>query len=95
MSRYTDFIQSQILLYMAKLDHIQTKKGIFFKSPTRRLKGYFSEDGIPVTSFMIGKELRKMGGVTKTTTRKKTTYNGIEFDKSTVVYKAMRGVDNE
>ena len=93
MSKYTDYIQSQILIYILDLDFKKNKRGVFVKSPTRKLKKAFSEDGIPVTSFMIGQELRKMGGVTKSTTLNKKTYNGIEFDKDSSVYKVLIGGD--
>lgn len=95
MSRYTDIVQKDILKYLKTFERIEVKKGIFFKSPVRKLRERFKKGGFPTTTFLIGREVKKMGGKTYSTTAGGKTVSGILFNRDTETYSKLKGEENE
>ena len=94
MSRYTDLIQADIIKYLKAFDNVEVKKGLFFKSPTRKLRWEFRKDGFPTTTFLVGQEIKKMGGKTYSTTIAGKTVSGILFLKDSETYNILKGEKN-
>ncbi len=95
MSEYNDLVKVKIISYLKELDYLDTRMGIMFQSPTRKLRDMFREDGFPITSFLIGRRLRELGGKTKSTSRKGKTISGVEFKRDTIVFNQIVGENNE
>jgi len=95
MSRYSDLVQTDIFKYLKNFEHTETKRGLFFKSPVRKLRERFKKDGFPTTTFLISQEMKKMGGKTYSTTIEGKTVSGYLFARDTEAYNKLKGLDNE
>ena len=90
MSKYSDLTQNEIIKYLKTFEYTEVKKGLFFKSPVRQLRHRFKDDGFPTTTFLIGQEIKKLGGETYSTTISKKTVSGILFLKDSETYSRLK-----